>query len=179
MSAQGSKERANSACAQFGLARTPVCRWTRLVSALRRAEAGVSAVEFALAAPILVALTLGIIDLGLAYSAQIRVQQAAQAGAQYALVHGFDSTSISSAVTSATALSVSASPAPSQTCGCVSSGNVTLSGSSPCTNTCANGLTAGTYVKVFASYTYHPLVPYASVLSNPTTLSSQALVRVE
>jgi len=178
MAAQGKDNASTAAQPPAGAAPAPR-RWLCRLLTLRRREEGVSAVEFALAAPLLLTLTLGIVDLGLALSAQIRVQQAAQAGAQYAQLHGFDATKISTAVTSATSLSVSANPVPSQICGCVSGTSVTLSGSSPCTNTCSNGLTAGTYVRVYSRYTYTPPVPYVSVLSSPTTLTGQALVRVQ
>ena len=152
--------------------------WARRAVALWRERRGIAAVEFALVAPILLALMVGIIDLGFAFSAQIKVQLAAQAGAQYAQLYGYDSTKISNAVTAATSLSVSASPAPTQSCGCISGTSVTLSGSPPCTTTCANGLTPGTYVQVNSRATYTPLLPYVSVLRNPTTLTGQALVRV-
>jgi len=152
--------------------------WAGRAVALRRERRGIAAVEFALVAPILLALMVGIVDLGFAFSAQIKVQLAAQAGGQYAQLHGFDSTKISNAVTAATSLSVSANPAPSQSCGCVSGNSVSLSGTPPCTSTCANGLTPGTYVQVNSKATYTPLLPYVSVLSNPTTLTGQALVRV-
>lgn len=178
MAAQGSSECPASASTWQRRGLNAAHRCMRALSRLRRAQSGVSAVEVALAAPILIALTTGVVDLGLALSAQIRVQQAAQAGAAYAQLHGFDTTKISSAVTSATALSVSASPAASETCGCISGSSVTLSGSAPCTNTCANGLTAGTYVQVHASYSYTPLVSW-SVLSNPTSLTGYSLVRVQ
>jgi hypothetical protein len=117
----------------------------------------------------------------MAFSSQIKVQQAAQAGAQYASLRAptFNSTNISNAVTGATTLSVSASPAPSQSCGCISGTTVTLSGTPPCSTTCANGLTPGTYVTVNAQASYTPLLPYASVLSNPTTLTAQSIVRTQ
>lgn len=149
------------------------------VTALWRARDGIAAVEFGLLAPMLLLIVAASLDLGLAYSAQIKVQQAAQAGAQYALLHGYDSTKIISAVTSATTLSVSASPAPTQQCGCLSGSSVTLSGTPPCLVTCGNGLTPGTYVQVNAQASYSPLIPYATLLSSPTTLTSQALVRIQ
>lgn len=154
--------------------------WLGWLSALRRAEDGVSAVEFALATPVLLGLLVPVVDLGLAFSEQMKVQQAAQAGAQYAAVHGFDSTSISSAVTGGTTISVSASPAPSQLCGCISGSTVTLSGSPPCTTACANGLTPGTYVTVSAQASYSPITPYSTYLNAlPTTLTAQSVVRVQ
>jgi Flp pilus assembly protein TadG len=155
-------------------------RWLGFLSALRGDERGVSAIEFALATPVLLALIVPVIDLGLVFSEQMKVQQAAQAGGQYASLHGYDATRISSAVTGATLLSVSASPAPTQQCGCVSGSTVTLSGAPPCLTTCANGLTPGTYVSVSAQASYTPITPYSSYLNAiPTTLTAQSIVRVQ
>src|SRR6266550_1150175 len=78
---------------------------------LMRSERGNSAIEFALATPILLGLLVPVADLGMAFTQQIQVQQAAQAGAQYALLHGYSSSAISNAITAATNLSgVSAAP---------------------------------------------------------------------
>src|SRR5260370_27114589 len=98
---------------------TTLRRWVGRLAFLARAERGNAAIEFALATPILLGLLVPVADLGIAFSQQIQVQQAAQAGAQYALLHGWNSSAISNAVTAATTLpSVSAAPAPSQSYGC-------------------------------------------------------------
>jgi Flp pilus assembly protein TadG len=72
-----------------------------------RERGGVSAVEFAVAAPVLVALLIPLVDLGIALYEQVEVNTAAQAGADYALLKAptFNSTAISSAVTGATGFS--------------------------------------------------------------------------
>src|SRR6266404_8143461 len=102
---------------------TPSGEWLRQrldrLAALAHAKPGNAALEFALAAPILLGLLVPVADLGIAFSQQIQVQQAAQAGAQYALLHGYNSSAIANAVTAATTLpGVSAAPAPTQSCGC-------------------------------------------------------------
>jgi Flp pilus assembly protein TadG len=140
-------------------------------------EGGTSAVEFALAAPILMGLLVPMADLGMAFSDQIQVQQAAAAGAQYAALHPWNSnsvTAIANAVTAATTLAVAASPAPSQTCGCPSSSTVAYAA---CNSTCPNGQTAGYYVIVNAQAPYTPQLPY-SVLGSSVTLTAQSTVRV-
>src|SRR6266480_7810225 len=53
------------------------------IGALARDRRGMSAVEFGLAAPVFLAILTPVIDLGLAFSQKIQVQQAAAAGAQY------------------------------------------------------------------------------------------------
>jgi Flp pilus assembly protein TadG len=141
-----------------------------------RAERGNAAIEFALATPILLGLLVPVADLGIAFTQQIQVQQAAQAGAQYALLHGYSSSAISNAVTAATNLSgVSAAPAPTQSCGCPT--GTTISAAA-CASTCANGETAGTYVYVNAQSSYTPVLPY-SVLRSGTILTAHATVRVQ
>jgi Flp pilus assembly protein TadG len=139
---------------------------------------GTAAVEFALAAPVLAGLLVPVADLGIAYSRQIQVQQAAQAGAQYATFHPWNSsstTAIADAVTAASTLpGISASPAPREFCGCPTG---TAVSSVACGTTCPDGQTAGYYVVVSATMSYTPQLPY-SVLGDPVTLKAQSTTRV-
>src|SRR5713226_6591707 len=117
-------------------------RAARRLTLLIRSERGNAAIEFALATPILLGLLVPVADLGMAFSQQLQVQQAAQAGAQYAVLHGYNSSAISNAVTAGTTLSgVTAYPAPTQGCGCPSGSAITTA---TCASTCTNGETAGT-----------------------------------
>jgi len=158
------------------------------LSALTRDRRGMSAVEFGLAAPVFMAMLTPVVDLGLAFSEQIRINQAVQAGEQYASSHPYAgsswSSSVSSAMTNATTLSISPSVG-GETCGCPNSGNTAIVtgagyGSPPsCTaNSCPDGSSPGYYVTITASATYTSVMPY-SILGSSTTLSSQAVVRVE
>jgi Flp pilus assembly protein TadG len=150
-------------------------RWARRTGFLARANRGNAAIEFALATPILIGLLVPVADLGMAFAQQLQVQQAAQAGAQYALLHGYSSSAISNAVTAGTTLAgVSASPSPSQSCGCPTGTTITTA---TCSSACSNGETAGSYVVVNAQVSYTPALPY-SVLGSSTTLTAQATVRV-
>src|SRR3954453_5198018 len=94
------------------------------IGALARDRRGMSAVEFGLAAPVFLAMLTPVIDLGLAFSQQIRVNQAVEAGAQYASSNPYAGTSwasaVSSAITNATTLSVNPSVG-AETCGCPNS----------------------------------------------------------
>jgi len=104
------------------------------------------------------------------------VNDAAQAGADYALSHGWNSSAIQTAVNNATNLTgVSASPAPSQFCGCPSGTAVT---SATCGSTCANGQAVGTYVAVSAQRTFRPLVPYSGFGSS-VVLKGTSTVRIQ
>ena len=160
------------------ISRTIMQRWASRLAALVRAEGGASAVEFGLAAPVLLGLLVPVADLGMAFSQQLQVQQSAQAGAQYAVNHPWNSTSvtaIASAVTAASTLpSLTASPAPSQTCGCPTGSAIT---SATCGSTCSDGQPAGYYVVVNAQSPYTPTLPY-SVLGSSVTLAAQSTVRI-
>lgn len=155
---------------------TVMRRWSRHLARLGRAIGGTAAVEFGLAAPILMGLLVPVADLGIAFAEQMQVQQAAQAGAQYALLHGYDSTAISSAVSHGSTLSgVSASPAPSQSCGCPTGSAISAV---TCGTTCSNGEIAGSYVFVNSQAVYTPVLPY-SLLGDSVTLAAQTAVRVQ
>ena len=133
------------------------------VIAWRDADEGASAVEFGIIAPVLAAVLVPLIDLGLAFYQQMQVDDAAQAGAQYAMAHGWNTSAIQSAVTGATALAtVSATPAPARSCG----------------STCDDGQSARTYVTVSAQATYTTLIPYPTI-GNSVVLSAQSTVRVQ
>jgi len=137
---------------------------------------GVAAVEFALAAPLLATILTVLVDFGFGFYEKMKVEDAAQAGAQYALLYGWDSTAIENAVTSAATLSgLTATPAPTKTCGCPSGTSVSAAA---CGSTCSNGLSAGTYVTVSAHATYTPLISYP-VMGTTVTLSSQSVVRIQ
>src|SRR5205823_12183239 len=79
------------------------------IGALARDRRGMSAVEFGLAAPVFLALLTPVIDIGLAFSEQIRVNQAVEAGAQYASSNPYGgspwSTGVQAAINNATTLS--------------------------------------------------------------------------
>src|SRR5690242_17605468 len=128
-----------------------------------KADSGIAAIEFAVFGAVLCFLTIAVADVGMGFYSYMQVQNAAQAGAEYAAVHGWNSGSISNAVTSATALSVSASPAPTQFYGCVvgTSVNSVAQGT-----VCANGMTAGTYVTASAQRTYTTLISYPGFASS-------------
>ena len=141
-----------------------------------RAVAGVAAVEFALAATVLVIVLTPVVDLGMAFYQQMQVQDAAQAGAQYAAAKGWNSSGIQNAVTSAsTNMTISASPAPSESCGCPNGTSVVTA---TCNSSCTNGQTAGTYVTVNAQASYTPILPY-SFFGSSTTLAATSTVRIK
>jgi Flp pilus assembly protein TadG len=154
------------------------CGPRSIFKSLLRAKGGTSAVEFALAAPILMGLLVPVADLGTAFAQRQQVQQAVQAGAQYASFHPWHSnspTEIADAVRAASPLSgISVTPAPFQVCGCPTGSAVT---SATCGSTCSNGQIAGYYVVVTAQASYTPVLPY-SALPDQVSLTGQSTIRI-
>lgn len=137
---------------------------------------GVAAIEFAIVGPMLVVMMVCTVDLGIGIFRKMQVQNAAQAGAMYAALHGFSSSSITTAVTSATNLSgISASPAPTSFCGCASGSSISSVG---CSSTCSGGSSPGTYVMVSAQAVYTPIISYP-LLPESFTFTSQSTVRIQ
>jgi len=134
---------------------------------------GVAAVEFALIAPVLFLLAAGLIDGSRFIVETMQVKAAAQAGADFARKNGWDAAGIATAVTSATSITVSADPAPTQTAACVSGANLVA----PSGATCAAGGTPGNFIAVAAQAPFAPIMPWPG-LSQPTTVAARALVRL-
>jgi Flp pilus assembly protein TadG len=142
---------------------------------LRAPPRGAAIVEFALIVPLLILLMVGLFDLGFAAYQSMQVHAAAEAGAQYAVRHTWDPTAIATAVTRATgSAGITATPAPSQVCGCPDGGIFTPE---PSCNTCPSGSPAGVYASVSAQLSYSPVLPYPG-LPNPLVLAGQAYRRL-
>ena len=133
-------------------------------------EAGVSAIESALATALILApLLLGATELGRRAWVKTQFENAAQAGIDYAMVKGcvaatncaFTAAGILNAVQTASKLNTAVTVAPPAGCngayfcyGCPGTSGVTLSASS---GNCGAGGASGTYMGLTASYTYTPL----------------------
>jgi Flp pilus assembly protein TadG len=123
--------------------------------------AGAALVEFTIFAPMLVIMSIYTMDFGLVFYKKLELQNAAQAGAQWAIANRvYNSSSIQIAAQNATKLPAGNFNVTSgQFCGCSkdSGGNpkvTLLSSPGPCTatSTCTNGV-PGTYVTVCATFT--------------------------
>lgn len=150
------------------------------------ARGGVSAVEFAFVLPIALYLFAGVVDYGLGFYMSMEVQQAAQAGTEYAAMNGFIANAASTDPRSPAALSkivanatilpgVTASPAPTSYCGCASASGVVKQ---DCRTICSDGTSAGTYLTVSASATYNTLVPFP-LIANRFNLNGSATLRMQ
>jgi hypothetical protein len=158
-----------------------------------RAREGASAVELAICFPLIAGLIIPVIDLGMGAYTQMQVANAAQAGAEYAAVRGFNIANIVNTVASATNLPgiqpnpnqlvsgvFTPTPAPSQSCSCISGTAIVPAlpaGSPPCSQTCPNG-NVGIFVTVTAQASYATLFSYPGIPS-PLTLTAQSIIRVK
>ena len=153
--------------------------WSSLINLMRTLRddaAGVASIELAVMAPALVMMTICTVDLGMGIYRNMQVQNAAQAGAQYAMAHIFDANKIASVVSNTTGLSgISASPPPVQYCGCATSAGVS---NVTCGSTCPAGAIYGNYVQVSTQGTYTTILPYP-MIANSFTLTAQSNVRVQ
>jgi Flp pilus assembly protein TadG len=142
---------------------------------LRRAEAGTAALEFGLAAPLLLIMLMGLVELGSTMYQTMQVYNAVEAGALYAAKNGYDAAAISTAVVNATGTpGISATPAPVEFCGCPDSGGIV---ETACNATCNDGKPAGQYVRISAALTRVTILPYPA-LGLPETLTAQSVVRL-
>jgi Flp pilus assembly protein TadG len=157
-------------------------------------EEGAALVEATIIAPILVAMGVYTADFGLLFFNKMEVQNAAQAGAQWAVANRvYNVSSIQTAGQKATSLS-GVTVTPSAFCGCStdSSGNpaVTQLASGTCTgttnvvnSTCNSTGVVGNYVTVTATYAYTSFVPTRLIASTPIastyTNSATTTVRIQ
>ena len=151
----------------------------RLARFLRRRSRAVAALEFALAAPVMLIFLGGVVDFGLAFYDKSRVAAGVAAGAEYALLNAAtvianaaseQSTTIPNFVKNAaglTSMQVPVTGLNPTACYCIT-GSPPAKTATTCGNTCSDGSKAGTYVFITASYTYHPILPIYSGLTNHT-----------
>jgi Flp pilus assembly protein TadG len=144
---------------------------------------GAVLVEFALAAPILVTVVLGIADFGMMAAQNAALEGATRVGAEYARNNSTCQEDISSSscitgIENAVTNSGNFSPAitfpssPSASCGCDDGSSIT------CGTTCVGaGKTPNrVFITVTASQTFTPILPWPGI---PTSLTATTEMRVE
>ena len=151
----------------------------------RGCDSGTAAIEFAIFVPFfLLPLLTGIVELGFSAYETMQVGNAVGAGALYAAANTatFSAPNIASATTNGAVLptglnTLTATPAPTQFCGCPSAaGSVSNLGAPPCSATaCAGSTPAGTYVQVNASLNHMAIFPTTWGL--PATFTSTTVIR--
>lgn len=184
--------------AHFDLAR----RWR----ALRGAQDGASAVEFALLVPVMLLILVAILDLGSNILLRLSLTQSLSSATNYALVSA-DSVSASAGAALAgrigtlvpaekdVTISINNGPSYTRTAGSVSTGGtasnadkcwcptgtaeaVNWGSATSCGAACADGSRAGKYVVIATSQTYTPIfTTYGLVPAGPVV--SHAMVQVK
>ncbi len=148
---------------------------TRGFGAFWRESRGVAMVEFAVTTPLVIAMLLPLVDVGMGFYSKTRLMTAAQAGAQYAWLQGFNSANIQSVVQSATGLGSTALPTADITvtlsCKCVDSTTslftapnpaITPTSASDCTSTTNCAGVANSYSTSPAAYVTVTITPSAA-----------------
>jgi hypothetical protein len=156
-------------------------------------KAGSALLEFTIFAPMLVVMSIYTTDFGLLLYKQMEVQNAAQAGVDWALAnHLFNETDIRQAVNLATSNTATVSfcppgaspcPATGQSkpwCGCPSTTGVAFSTytlGQPCTPPGCSS--PGLYVYVATQATYNSFIGYGLFSSATRTLAANATARIQ
>lgn len=141
---------------------------------LHRDIAGVTAVEFALIVPIMLAMFVAVADLGIGIYTDMEVQNAAQYGTEYALLKGYNADAITAAVSGSSALA-HITVSPSQFCGCPSGSAISTS---DCNSNCADGTRAGNFAQVTVTDTYTTLIPWPGLPAS-FALRAQSTARLQ
>ena len=155
----------------------------RLATASRRSAGdrrGVAAVQFAVIAPVLLLLTVGVIDFSLYIGTRIELEQALRAGAQYALKDYTNTATIIAAVTGATDLSpvtVTYDPAANSYCEC-SDGIANACPGNDAYTMCSNGDRPGRFVTITGSTTFDPMFTDLPGLSSNMTVTRDVTLRI-
>jgi Flp pilus assembly protein TadG len=148
-----------------------------LVADFWRERRGVAMIEFAVTMPLMVALLLPLVDLGMGFYRKTQLMTAAEAGAQYAWLQGFNSATIKTAVQNATGLGSTAVPLTDITvtlsCKCVDKTTSLFTATSPVmTPTSATDCTSTTNCSYSANnYSTSPGA-YVTVTITPATACS-------
>jgi Flp pilus assembly protein TadG len=143
------------------------------LSAAFRCRKGVSAVEFGVIAPAMILLLAGVVDISGAMQQTIRLENAARAGAQYAMSFPEDTAGIMAATAAAVGGSGATVTVVPAFCACPGGSTTTVSCAG---NPCAGG-PAGVYVGVTITRPYAAIIGIGNFVL-PSTLSGSAVVRV-
>lgn len=138
---------------------------------LRDDERGTSAIEFGMLAPVLLVVVMAVAELGNGIFHKMELTSAARAGAQYAILKGYSSSTIATVVQGSTNLS-GITVTSGQSCEC--SSGATPSGTAP-SCTCSSG-TVQKFITVTAAYSY---VPMFARFKSSYNLSESITIREE
>ncbi len=155
----------------------------RLLRHLRRNRKGTAAVEFALVAPLLIALLGAATDLGLAFSQSVRLSAAVRAGVAYAPTHAADTSFISGVIESSlTGIGPHVTQVNGMECLCLDPVTGAVQGSTPsdviCQGSCPGGYAR--YVRISVSKSFTPIFPTSNIITfnSISQVRASATVRI-
>ena len=134
--------------------------------------------EFAITVPFLTLLFAGTVSFGLALRIQMVVSNAARAGAEYAMLHGYNQTAIISAAQNATTFSSVTVTASEVTASCSDPGTGAITSAGSATTCPATGSAPGTYVTVATRMPYTLLIAPPG-FSASRTLTATVVARIQ
>ncbi len=169
--------------------------------ALRRDTKGIAAVEFAAVAPLLIFIFGAAADFSMLIWSRTAVGSAVEAGTAYVISTGQQSfttatigpylTTVANRVAGASLHGAPLLPSNVTVkynnatdgsnlgkCYCLPASGTFPSSASACGSSCADGTTAGAFIRVSATFSYTPLSPLDTPFMT-TTFSSAAVVRVQ
>lgn len=140
-------------------------------------RSGVAAVEFAIVVPILLTLTMGVIDFGMYIGTRIELEQALRAGGQFALKDPSDTTTITNAIQGATDLASVTVTIGGLSCECT--GGVSASCKGTATYAlCLDSSAPATYMTLSGSTIYDPIFLDLTAFSANMTVQQDLTMRI-
>ncbi|KQR69099.1 TadE/TadG family type IV pilus assembly protein [Rhizobium sp. Leaf341] len=166
---------------------------------LVRDSSGVAAVEFALVAPVFLLLMVGLVDLGLAYHAKLKVNAAISAASYYAFQTGQALTAASAGAYTTHVADVASSlladlgsdlavhvvvnddptGAKASTTFCVAGYPPIFTAAGATSSSCGGNLTSGKFVSIGVSGTITPIFLSANLFGGFLAIADASLVRVQ
>ena len=137
-----------------------------LWAAFRASRRGAVTVELALLAPIMALMLIGAIDYGTFIFQKMEVQNASQAGVQYAIQatgNNEEATLIEAVVRAASDLPAGATVASENFCGCTDGSETATNASGGCPGDCAGGEFPALSIRVTVTNTYTSMFDYPGI----------------
>ncbi len=152
-------------------------RWGTHFKTVLGDRSGVAAVEFAIIVPVLLALTMGVIDFGMYIGTRIELEQALRAGGQYALKDPTDTTTITNAIQGATDLASVSVTIGGLSCECTGGVSAVCKGESNY-SVCADDSAPATYMTLSGSTIYDPIFVDLATFSANMTVQQDLTMRI-